>query len=119
MITIQLINFNDEKTFRDRGSGLIFVMDLNTAAWILPVLWTLAWTYGQSKPQYTNKVNAAIMVLSWVNLAAFFFLKLSPLHLYYLIPLIVGVNFYIATGLLVTIGNVIIVGAIYYFTNYY
>ncbi len=94
-------------------------MDLNTAAWILPVLWTLAWTYGQSKPQYTNKVNASIMVYSWINLAVFFFLKLSPLHLYYLIPLIVGINFFIMTGLLVTIGNAIIVGAIYYFSNFY
>jgi len=109
----------NEKTNLHIGSGLIFVMDLNTAAWILPVLWTLAWTYGQSKPQYINKVNASIMVYSWINLAVFFFLKLSPLHLYYLIPLIVGINFFIITGLLVTIGNVIIVGAIYYFSNFY
>ena len=94
-------------------------MDLNTAARILPIVWTLAWSYGQSKPQYINKKNASIMVLSWINIVVFFFFKLSPLHLYYLIPLIVGMNYFVATGRFVTIVNIIIIGVIYYFSNFY
>ena len=94
-------------------------MSLNTAAWILPIVWALAWTYGQSKPQYVNKANASIMVLAWVNIALFFFLKLSPLHLYYLLPIIVLVTLYVAIGRAVTIINLIVIGAIYYFSKIY
>ena len=94
-------------------------MSLNTAAWILPIVWSLAWTYGQSKPQYVNKANASIMVLAWVNIALFFFLKLSPLHLYYLLPIIVLVTLYLAIGRAVTIINLIVIGAIYYFSKIY
>jgi len=49
----------------------------------------------------------------------FFFLKLSPLHLYYLLPIIVMVTLYLAIGRAVTIINLIVIGAIYYFSKIY
>ena len=91
----------------------IDVMDINIIGWVLPLFFALAWTYGQSKPQYTNKKNASIMVLWWLCIAAFFFLGLSPFHLYYVMPLVFGLTNFVAIGMPVTVFIAIIIFAIY------
>tara|TARA_B100000378_G_C17690589_1_gene287905 strand:- start:16 stop:297 length:282 start_codon:yes stop_codon:yes gene_type:complete len=90
-------------------------MNLNIIAWIVVMFFALGWTYGMTKEYYRTRGNMLIVMWWWFSIGGIIFLKLSPFHLFYIMPL-AALFMFIIPGLLGSIALIIIISAVYYFT---